>query len=203
MNNKQSKRTLTIEESRELVKALNEGRSVAGLITKIPERVQDILRKKSGKKPKKNKTRRPSEIIAEAKQTAYRDRWRKRAMRDGWGDIEFEYAFTNERQWRFDIALTSYKVAIEVEGGVWSNGRHVRGTGFIKDMEKYNTAAVDGWFVLRVLPDKQFDASFTKTINNIIRRLRNGNFPRYTMVQRYFSTWRGNNTERRPVIVQR
>jgi hypothetical protein len=45
-------------------------------------------------------------------------------------------------------------VALEVEGGVWTGGRHTRGAGFLKDVEKYNRAAVLGWRLLRVTPDK-------------------------------------------------
>jgi hypothetical protein len=41
-------------------------------------------------------------------------------------------------------------VALEVEGGVFSHGRHTRGAGFTADAEKYNVAALSKWIVLRV-----------------------------------------------------
>lgn len=44
------------------------------------------------------------------------------------------------------------KIAIEIEGGAWTRGRHTRGAGFIRDMEKYNHAALLGWRVLRFTP---------------------------------------------------
>lgn len=53
------------------------------------------------------------------------------------------------RDWRFDMALPPLWIAIEVEGGSYSGGRHTRGTGFESDCEKYNRAAVLGWTVLR------------------------------------------------------
>lgn len=56
------------------------------------------------------------------------------------------------RRWRFDWAWPEHKIAVEVEGGVWTGGRHTSGAGFVADMEKYNTAAVLGWRVLRVQP---------------------------------------------------
>lgn len=60
-----------------------------------------------------------------------------------------EYRFHDKRKWRFDFAWPEKKVAVEIEGGVWTGGRHTRGAGFIKDTEKYNTAALLGWKVLR------------------------------------------------------
>lgn len=63
-----------------------------------------------------------------------------------------EYKFNPGRRWRFDYAIPEYRIAVEVEGGVWTGGRHVRPKGFLNDMEKYNAAAVDGWRVLRVTP---------------------------------------------------
>lgn len=67
---------------------------------------------------------------------------------------EFELEFHPTRKWRFDIAWPDKRVAVEVEGGVWSKGRHVRGSGFIKDMEKYNAAVALGWRILRYVPNE-------------------------------------------------
>lgn len=64
-----------------------------------------------------------------------------------------EHAFFCGRKWRFDFVFPPHKLALEVEGGAWTNGRHTRGSGFIKDMEKYNRAAVMGWRILRCVPD--------------------------------------------------
>lgn len=60
-----------------------------------------------------------------------------------------EYRFHARRRWRFDFAWPEHAVAAEVEGGVFSGGRHTRGAGFTRDAEKYNAAAEDGWRVFR------------------------------------------------------
>ncbi|MEM4626446.1 MAG: hypothetical protein QXF70_03420 [Candidatus Bilamarchaeaceae archaeon] len=60
-----------------------------------------------------------------------------------------EYKFHNARKFRFDIAIPQYRIAIEFEGGVFSNGRHVRGAGYISDCRKYNLAVLNGWRLLR------------------------------------------------------
>ena len=60
-----------------------------------------------------------------------------------------EHRFHPERRFRFDFAFLGERVAVEIEGGSWSGGRHVRGAGFEKDCEKYNLAGSMGWRVLR------------------------------------------------------
>lgn len=64
-----------------------------------------------------------------------------------------EFVFAPPRKWRFDYCWDGMGVALEVEGGLWIQGRHSRGAGMLNDMEKYNRAAVLGWAVLRVSPD--------------------------------------------------
>lgn len=60
-----------------------------------------------------------------------------------------EYKFHPKRRWRIDFAFPEIKLAIEIEGAIWVRGRHTRGSGFIKDMEKYNNLALLGWKLLR------------------------------------------------------
>lgn len=60
-----------------------------------------------------------------------------------------EHRFDPGRRWRFDRAFPTERVAVELEGGAFSQGRHTRGRGFIADIEKYNRAALLGWLVLR------------------------------------------------------
>ena len=62
---------------------------------------------------------------------------------------EREHKFYPTRKWRFDFAWPEQMLAAECEGGIWTNGRHVRGLGFEKDCFKYNAAALEGWAVLR------------------------------------------------------
>lgn len=63
-----------------------------------------------------------------------------------------EFQFHPTRKWRFDYAIPEHKIALEVEGGVWTGGRHTRPQGFLGDIEKYNTATLLGWRVFRTTP---------------------------------------------------
>jgi very-short-patch-repair endonuclease len=74
--------------------------------------------------------------------------------------FEPEYKFHPTRKWRFDFADVENKIAIEIEGGVWTRGRHTRGSGYIKDVEKYNAATVCGWKVLRYCTTDQISENF-------------------------------------------
>ena len=69
-----------------------------------------------------------------------------------------EFRFHPPRRWRFDYAWPmldhSRPVALEVNGGVWAQGRHTRGVGYLGDMEKLNRAQLDGWTVLQCTPQQ-------------------------------------------------
>lgn len=60
-----------------------------------------------------------------------------------------EHRFDATRRWRFDFAIPELLVGIEVEGGMWTQGRHTRALGFAADCEKYNAATLAGWRVYR------------------------------------------------------
>ena len=61
-----------------------------------------------------------------------------------------EHQFHPGRRWRFDFAWPDHMLAVEVEGGTWTAGRHSRGAAFEADCEKYAEAVIAGWRILRV-----------------------------------------------------
>jgi len=69
------------------------------------------------------------------------------------GQWESEHKGIEGRKYRFDCANPSKKIAVEIEGGLWTYGRHNRPIGMEQDMAKYNAAVVDGWKVLRYSPE--------------------------------------------------
>lgn len=88
-----------------------------------------------------------------------------------------EYKFHPKRKWRSDYYFEKdgIKVALEVEGGVWKKGkdgklggRHNRGVGFIKDLEKYNNYAMMGILLLRVQPKDLLKISTIEMLKKIL-----------------------------------
>jgi hypothetical protein len=63
-----------------------------------------------------------------------------------------ELRFAPPRRWRFDWSWEPCRLALEIDGGAWTGGRHTRGKGFIADQEKRNAAVLLGWRVLHCTP---------------------------------------------------
>ena len=58
-----------------------------------------------------------------------------------------EYRFHPDRKWRFDFAWPDRMFAVEIQGGTYSSGRHSRGVGITRDLEKLGQAMLLGWTV--------------------------------------------------------
>ena len=78
---------------------------------------------------------------------------------------EYEFAKAEGRKFRWDFSWElesspywcmdcgrDTKLALEIQGGVWSRGAHGRGTGIVRDMEKFSLGAALGWRLLLVQP---------------------------------------------------
>jgi hypothetical protein len=88
-----------------------------------------------------------------------------------------EFKFHPTRKWRFDFAWPSQSnnpsiqqsdsgggVALEVQGGLWTRGRHTRGAALLNEHEKLNAAAVMGWRILYCTPKELGTLKLAKTI---------------------------------------
>lgn len=82
---------------------------------------------------------------------------------------ERELRFAPPRRWRFDFAFPEQMLAVEIEGGIWKGGRHVRGSGFVRDAEKYNTAASMGWKVLRFTTEQVMSGKAIADVKEALR----------------------------------
>ena len=97
--------------------------------------------------------KKPADKLAKPKiKKAERYAWFLPMLQARWPDAVAEFKFHDVRKWRADFAIPSKCLLIEIEGGIFSGGRHTRGAGFIGDMEKYTKAATLGYRVLRYSP---------------------------------------------------
>ena len=83
-------------------------------------------------------------------------------------EVVKEFQFHPTRRWRFDYAFPEKKVAVEVDGGVWTGGRHINPAGYINDLEKLNNAAAMGWLVLRITTDDRFASKTYELIKDTL-----------------------------------
>lgn len=84
-------------------------------------------------------------------------------------EVVTEYKFHPQRKFRFDIAIPKWKVAIEVEGGVYTSSvAHSSVTGILRDMEKYNLATEEEWRVLRYTPEQTKKSATLEQIKKVV-----------------------------------
>ena len=84
-------------------------------------------------------------------------------------ELEREYRFHETRRWRADFAHLPSRTLIEIEGGIYVNGRHNRAAGFAADLEKYLEAALAGWRVIRLGP-KELRADCIERLVALVRQ---------------------------------
>lgn len=82
-----------------------------------------------------------------------------------------EFKFHPVRKWRADFAFPSHMILIEIEGGVWIQGRHQTGKGFSADCEKYSHAALLGYRVFRFTPDMVKSGEAVQMVNEALKNL--------------------------------
>jgi len=93
-----------------------------------------------------------NEIKTSELERAFETRWRQLAPPEAPRPVR-EYQFCAERKFRIDWAWPPYKVGVELQGGTWSGGAHVRGGGYRRDCEKLNLAQSLGWALFWVTGD--------------------------------------------------
>ncbi len=107
------------------------------------------------------------------------------ALMDAYVDAQFHEAglpkperetkFHPKRKWRFDYSVfglgtgRAVMVALEIQGGIWTRGKHGRGSGIVKDYEKLNAAQAMGWTVLQLTPDQVRKGELLRWLQEVLR----------------------------------
>lgn len=103
--------------------------------------------------------------------------------------FEVEHMFHVERRWRFDIAWPEIKLFVEYEGlkGGPEAGRsgHQSLEGYKQDLDKYNAAALAGWWGLRFSYECTKTGKATEMTVRMHLRLRGGDPGDYVWTEQY------------------
>jgi len=94
-------------------------------------------------------------------------------------EVWTEFIFSVEKNYKFDYAIPVdnsgriMKIAIEVDGGTWSNKRsgHSSGTGLERDRQKSSLASSEGWRLIRVTPSQLCTSHTLNLISKTIHRI--------------------------------
>ena len=86
------------------------------------------------------------------------------AAREKGVSFRTDVRFHATRKWEFDFGCDELRIAIEYEGGGYSNLGHTRPERFRSDMEKYNEGQLSGWMILRFGPDETRSGTALETI---------------------------------------
>jgi very-short-patch-repair endonuclease len=81
-----------------------------------------------------------------------------------------EYRAIEGRKFRYDFAIPSKRLLIEIQGGTWSASTmaHNSGSGIRRDCEKLNLAQLAGWRVLHFTADMVHDGSALAIVEKMI-----------------------------------
>ena len=75
------------------------------------------------------------------------------------GLIKPWHPFWRDRAWRLDFAWPTQRLAVEVQGGLFVQGRHTRGAALAAEYERHNEATLRNWRVLYVTAEQIADGS--------------------------------------------
>jgi very-short-patch-repair endonuclease len=86
--------------------------------------------------------------------------------------LQYHWAKSEGRQFRSDGAYVAERILLEVQGGIWAQdpGRHNRGSGYERDCDRDNLAALLGWKLLRFTERMIKDGTAVQTILRALGR---------------------------------
>ena len=75
------------------------------------------------------------------------------------------------RKLAFDFGFPDWRLLVEVQGGIWTSGKHGRGSGIIKDQDKLNLAVLNQFFTLQFSVNQIEDGSALMVIRQALKTL--------------------------------
>lgn len=115
-----------------------------------------VAKKVPGKKPERKLNRASRSVKNKALNEAELLFWHQVYQSIGITGCCPEYEFATElgRKWRWDFAWPDQRIAVEIDGGIWTRGAHGDPQRILDNMEKRNHGALLGWRVLSFTPQQ-------------------------------------------------
>jgi hypothetical protein len=116
--------------------------------------------------------RKPCQVCGKRNCTCIEDALAGQMRQAGFPEPVRELHFAREigRGWKSEFGWPFIRLLVEVEGGTWSAGAHVRGLGYEEDCIKYSEAAILGWCVVRVTTSMVRDGRALALIEKAMKR---------------------------------
>ena len=93
-------------------------------------------------------------------------------QRAGLGGYQRNYRFAVKKRYELDFAWTMQRVAIEVQGGLHSNGAHVRPAGYTRDCKKMRLAQLMDWKIFYCTAGDIRDNSIIEDVETALEQRR-------------------------------
>jgi very-short-patch-repair endonuclease len=90
----------------------------------------------------------------------------------GLPEPEREVMLSANHAYRWDFVWSRYRLAVEINGGVWTVGGHSTGQGIIRDMTKLRIATLAGYRCFQFHGDAIEDGSAINTVEQFILNYR-------------------------------
>lgn len=90
----------------------------------------------------------------------------------GLPEPEREVKLSNEYAYRWDFVWARYRLAVEINGGIWNVGGHSTGKGILRDMTKLKLATLAGYRCFQFHADAVEDGSAVNTVERFILNYR-------------------------------
>lgn len=81
------------------------------------------------------------------------------------------------RKWELDFAWPTWRVGLEIQGGIWIGGAHARPTNILRDLEKHNALLDLGWAVWHFTPAQVMAGTAVQHLERVLMSIREGGGP--------------------------
>lgn len=82
---------------------------------------------------------------------------------------ESEFRFHESRKWRIDWFWADHWLALEIQGAIFSGGRHVRGPALLAEYSKLNEMAIAGIRTIFATPQQINDGSIFPILRRALK----------------------------------